>query len=101
MWSTMGENSRLDSALLATILPDVMSPIICDTNSDKYFLRDISTCIQNSDTIHDDKKFSRTYEILTVIGIHMRRMFLSSAEQQLRFLISTQVLDPISSGTLQ
>ena len=53
----MGANSRLASALLATILPDGTSPIFCDTNKEKDFVQDISTRIQNRDSIHDDEEF--------------------------------------------
>ena len=58
IWSTLGANSRLASALLPTTLLDGTSPIFCDTNSEKDFVQDISTHIQNSDSIHDDEDFS-------------------------------------------
>ena len=34
-----------------------MSPIFCDNNSEKYFVWEISTRIQNSDSIHNDEDF--------------------------------------------
>ena len=53
--STVGADSRLAIKLLATILPDGKSPIFCDTNSEKKFMREISTRIKNNDSIHDDE----------------------------------------------
>ena len=55
--SIVGANSRLARELLATILPNGTSHIFCDTNSEKDFVRELSTHIQNSDSIHNNEDF--------------------------------------------
>ena len=47
------------------------------------------------------KIFSRTCGSLTVMGIHMRLFFLFYGAQKIELLRWTQVLEPISGGTLQ
>ena len=55
--STVGSNSIISIALIYTLLPDSTSTIFCDAKSENEFVQEISTLIQNSDSINGDEDY--------------------------------------------
>ena len=56
IWYTVGSNSRPATVLLSKLLPDGTSPIFYDTKGENDFVQEVSTHIQNSNSINDNEE---------------------------------------------
>ena len=82
----MGSNSRPATTLFSTLLSDSTSPIFYDTKGENEFVQEVSTHIQNSNSINDNEEFFMDMQKFNCHENTEKVNFLSSGSNKLGLL---------------